>query len=465
MTIPASCLSRLEKLLGTGQVRNDPADLASCAVDGLLPSATAQPNDAAEVAEVVRFAAAEKLALIPCGARTKLGIGMPPSRYDLALDLTRLNQIAHYDPGDLTVSADAGIPLCQLGSVLAAQQQFLPLAVPFSAQTTVGGTIASGVDSPLRQLYGTARDFVIGAEFVNGSGALTKSGGRVVKNVTGYDLHKLLIGSLGTLAVITRVNFRTFPLALARRSFVASFPSEQGAIELRRRIAASPLALSTLEILSPQIARLLAPVDGNRAAPPRPRLGPWFRASEWHLCAGFEGHPEVCGRYARDLARLAEEAQAVSTHLPDEAEHSALGHFIGEAVPLLLAASPAAAIFKISLVPSHFGVAFSGLREIGERASFPSALFARGSGTVYFAVLPSEKDAETFSRLAQAAAAVFELAAREGGHATIPWCPTELKRRVTIWGQPRADFALMQRVKNAFDPAGIVSPGRFVGNL
>jgi glycolate oxidase FAD binding subunit len=165
---PASCLSRLEKLLGPGQVRSDPAERASYAVDGVLPSAVLLPNDPAEAAEVVRFAAAEKLAVIPCGARTKLGMGIPPSRYDLALDVTRLNQIAHYDPADLTLSVDAGLPLTQLSSVLAAQKQFLPLAVPFFAQTTIGGTIASGVDSPLRQLYGSARDFVIGAEFING---------------------------------------------------------------------------------------------------------------------------------------------------------------------------------------------------------------------------------------------------------------------------------------------------------
>ena len=462
---PASCLSRLEKLLGPGQVRSDPAERASYAVDGVLPSAVLLPNDPAEAAEVVRFAAAEKLAVIPCGARTKLGMGIPPSRYDLALDVTRLNQIAHYDPADLTLSVDAGLPLTQLSSVLAAQKQFLPLAVPFFAQTTIGGTIASGVDSPLRQLYGSARDFVIGAEFINGSGALTKSGGRVVKNVTGYDLHKLLIGSLGTLAVITRVNFRTFPLLPTRRGLVASFSSEQGVIELRRRIAASPLALSTLEILSPQMARLFAPINHSLAKPPLAPLGAWLAGSAWHLCAGFEGHPEVCDRYARDLSRLAEETQVVSAHLLDEAEHSTLGHSIGEAVPLLLNASPATVIFKMSLLPSHFDSAFAELREITDRASLPSALFARGSGTVYFALLPVTKDVQTFSRLARAATAVFELAACEGGHAMIPWCPTELKRSVNIWGLPRPDFALMQRVKNVFDPHGILSPGRFCGGL
>src|SRR5207253_6268896 len=107
---------------------------------------------------------------------------------------------------------------------------FLPLLVPWYSLSTVGGAIASGIDSPLRQSYGTARDFLIGAEFIDGTGKLCKSGGRVVKNVTGYDLHKLLIGSLGTLAVITRLNFRTFPAAPSSRDFVVSFPAPETAL-------------------------------------------------------------------------------------------------------------------------------------------------------------------------------------------------------------------------------------------
>ncbi len=125
--------------------------------------------------------------------------------------MTRLNKVIAYDPGDLTLSVEAGVPLAKLAQVLAEHRQFLPLAVPFVNRTTIGGLIASGVDSPLRQFYGTARDFLLGMEFVTGEGVAAKSGGRVVKNVTGYDIHKLMIGALGTLGVITRVNFKTFP--------------------------------------------------------------------------------------------------------------------------------------------------------------------------------------------------------------------------------------------------------------
>ncbi|HEX4543842.1 MAG TPA: FAD-binding oxidoreductase, partial [Candidatus Acidoferrum sp.] len=194
MTINHNLAARLESIIGADHFSADPSVRALCAVDELTPSAVAKPSSSEQVAEIVRFAALEHLALIPCGNRTKLGIGMPPSRYDLALDMTSLNKIAHYDPGDLTLSVDAGANFNVFAVPLYNQKQFLPLAVPFYFESTIGGIIASGVDSSLRHSYGTARDFLIGAEFVDGTGHLCKSGGRVVKNVTGYDLHKLLIG-------------------------------------------------------------------------------------------------------------------------------------------------------------------------------------------------------------------------------------------------------------------------------
>ena len=215
MTATANLATRLESVLGAHRIIAAEAERREYAVDGMVPGAIVRPASAQEAVEVVRFAVAEKLAIVASGSRSKLDLGMPPARYDLALDMTGLHDIAHFDPGDLTLSVDAGMPLRQLAKVLAEKGQFLPLAVPCYETSTVAGALASGIDSTLRQQYGTPRDFLIGAEFVDGKGALCKSGGRVVKNVTGYDLHKLLIGSLGTLAVITRLNFRTFALPQA----------------------------------------------------------------------------------------------------------------------------------------------------------------------------------------------------------------------------------------------------------
>src|SRR5208283_2608899 len=260
MTATPNLAARLEGILGAHRVVAAEAELREYAINGIVPRAIVRPASAQETAEIVRFAIAEKLAIVATGSRSKLDLGMPPERYDLALDMTALHDIAHFDPGDLTLSVDAGMPLRQLAGVLAEKGQFLPLAVPCYESSTVAGALASGIDSTLRQQYGTARDFLIGAEFVDGKGAPCKSGGRVVKNVTGYDLHKLLVGSLGTLAVITRLNFRTFTLPQSHGGHLTHFSNLEGAAAFRHAIEKSGLPLANLETLSPEMVALTAAV-------------------------------------------------------------------------------------------------------------------------------------------------------------------------------------------------------------
>src|SRR6266849_8981694 len=466
--------ARLESLIGPSRISNDAAACACYAVDEVLPTAVAKPTSAEEVAEIVRFAALEKLALVPCGNRTKLAIGMPPSQYDVALDMTALNQIPHYDPGDLTVSAEVGIPLAKLNSVLSEHKQFLPLLVPWYSRSTVGGTIASGIDSPLRQFYGTARDFLIGAEFVDGTGHLCKSGGRVVKNVTGYDLHKLLIGSLGTLAVITRLNFRTFPSVIAgSRGFVASFSNAEGALPLRQAIAHSPLAPLTLDILSPGLAQIFsewAPTtpeaqgfsreERNANRNSLPPIGDWFRPSEWQLCTAFAGAPEVLDRYTRDLTHFAEDSRATATALLDDATRPAVWGRLREALSMLLVSSPATVVFKISILPSHHAALLAHLQQIADHNALPHALIARAGGTLYFALLPASANDATATHLAQVATQILQSVSAAGGETNLLFAPPTLKTRDNIWSSSRSDLPLMHRLKSAFDPQNIFAPGR-----
>ena len=493
MTSPIANLApALERILGPSRVLSDPAARATYAVDEIIPTAVAKPSSPEEAAEIVRFATQENLALIPCGARTKLQIGLPPSRYDIALDMTALNQVVHYDPGDLTLSAEAGTPIEKLNATLLKQHQFLPLLVPWYTSTTIGGTIASGIDSPLRQFYGTARDFLIGAEFIDGAAKLCKSGGRVVKNVTGYDLHKLLIGSLGTLAVITRLNFRTFPSVIAgSRGFVASFSNAQGALALRRAILRSPLTPLTLDILSPGLAQIFsqrAPATPEASSfsgqephtnhAPLPPIGDWFRPCEWHLCAAFSGTPEVLIRCARSLARFAEDSRATATAFLDDATRPAVWGRLREALSMLLVSSPATVVFKISILPSHHTALLAHLQQIADHNALPHALIARAGGTIYFALLPASTDQISAGHVAFAAIqlrnAVCDPRDRANprrGHASLLFAPPAWKRVVSVpdggegfainlWGPPPLNLPLMRRLKSAFDPQTIFAPGR-----
>jgi glycolate oxidase FAD binding subunit len=357
------------------------------------------------------------------------------------------------------------LPLSELAPQLAEHKQFLPLAVPFTSRTTVGGTIATGVDSPLRQFYGTARDFVLGIEFVTGEGVRTKSGGRVVKNVAGYDLHKLMIGALGSLGVITSVNFRTFPVPLASRGFVASFADLESALAMRKRILESPLQPLTLEILSPALAQIFhrqAPTTlGEDLGPP----GTWLSASEWTLAASFGGNDRLLERHAAELTRLAEQLRATSAAVLDDAERPLLWGRLRECIPMLLEASPLTTIFKISALGTQFGRLLNALRAMLERRELPLVALVRSAGVIYLALLPSMPGPEGLDALGETAAQAIEHGVTLGEHVTIPWCPPALKRRVNVWGPRRGDFALMQKMKQTFDPHNILNPGRYVGGL
>ncbi len=464
MKTASAAFTRLEGIAGREHVITDPDQLAAYRVDGIMPNAAVRPGSVAEIAEIVGLAAAEKLALIITGARTKLGIGAPPQRYDIALDVTRLNRVLAYDPGDLTLGVEPGTALMQIANVLGEHRQFLPLEVPFMHQATIGGTLAAGVDSPLRQAYGTARDFLLGMEFVTGEGVQSKSGGRVVKNVTGYDLHKLLIGSLGTLAVVTRVNLRTFPVPPVSRGFLASFASIQGAMALRLKIIQSALAPVTLDILSPELAALFTrqtpQTDTSLATP-----GPYFPVGQWTLAAGVAGNEQVVGRHAVELAHLAGEARASGTNLLDDQTQPPVWGRLRECIPLMLQTSSAVTIVKIDALPGQTEDILAMTQRIAGRGDLHSAAIVRGVGTIYFALLPKASDPATLHSLVRAANELTGACAELGASATIPWAPLELKQAVHVWGRRRQDAPLMQRLKKVFDPHGILAPGRFVGGI
>jgi len=443
-TIP---LSRVADIVGATNVITEPSALAAYIVDGLAPQIAARPASAQEVSELVKFAAAEKLAVIPTGARTKLGIGMPPARYDLAIDMTRLDRVISYDPGDLTLSVEPGIPLAHLAEVLAEHNQFLPLDVPFSDRATVGGTLASGIDSPLRQAYGTARDFVLGMEFISGNGALTKSGGRVVKNVSGYDLHKLFLGSIGSLGVITRINFKTFPLPRASATFLASFADATAAANFNSLIQKSSLRCQSVEILSPKAAEILdAPTNEG-----------------WSVTVSIAGNDAVITRAHRELETMARSAAPNSLRnfvRLDTAAEKFLSLAIRE-FPAT-AATNRAVVAKLSCLPDSIASLCQQTSSIADKHSIPAAHIFHGVGVGYCALLTQGNSA---AQLKECSQQLLALGGTNNISASIPCCSFELKRELSVWGPPREDFILYQRVKRAFDAHNIFAPGRFVGGL
>ncbi len=194
-------------------------------VDGIIPPRIVEPERPADVAELLAGAASDGLAVAPIGGATSLALGNLPERLDVGLSTARLRGIIHYEPTDLTLSVAAGSPLADVQAVLAEHGQTLPIEVPRSERATIGGLIATALAGPRRYGAGTLRDLLIGISAAHPSGTVTKAGGLVVKNVTGFDLMRLYLGSLGTLGVIVSANFKVLPLPRHETTLHATYPT------------------------------------------------------------------------------------------------------------------------------------------------------------------------------------------------------------------------------------------------
>ncbi len=422
MVKQASLSTDLESLLGADAVL--PADRApEFAVDGVIPGTVVAPATVEQVAQVLRFANGHGLAVIPWGRGTHMHIGNVPRRYDIALSLARLDRVVEHEPADLTVTCQAGITLTDLQRRLAAAGQLVPLSVR-SGEATVGGVLAANASGPARHAYGAARDFTIGLRVVTADGRITRAGGRVVKNVAGYDLCKLYVGSLGTLGVIVEATFKVMPLPKAQRSMALGFDSAADACALAAEVERRGLSLRALELLNPAASAA--------AGLPRER---------WGLLADLAGTPAAADRSAREIAELTRHsAVPYAAQLPQGAR------------PVLAAGQ---LLCKASLLPSKLPALAGALEAVDP----PPAVVAWPTvGIVYASWRQTPAPEALVSRSREAVS-------RLGGTLVVVICPSELKRDIDVFGDLPPSFELMRRLKDQLDPKGILSPGRFLGRL
>jgi glycolate oxidase FAD binding subunit len=248
------------------------------------PATFVCPGSADEVVAILRLSNDRGFSIAPVGMPPALWCGVPP--IDVALSTSRLTEVEHYDPADLTVGIGAGMTVAQLNALVADGKLMFGCDPAFPEHTTIGAVLAAAKHGPLRQGYGGVRDFCIGIRFVTGDGRKAKGGGRVVKNVAGYDLMKLLIGSYGTLAVITSASFKLFPAPRQTRTFLAEFGTWQEALRFRDLILRSPLSPMCLEIVSPNARKLMRPEMNDDA---------------WVICIRAAGSDTVLARYHNEM--------------------------------------------------------------------------------------------------------------------------------------------------------------------
>ena len=399
--------------------------------DGLVPSFVATPSSTAEVSALLREAAAAGLAVVPRGAGTGLAWGAPPSRCDLVVDLRSMDQVVEHEAGDLVARVQAGATIGQLAAAFGSGSgsgQQLALDVP--AEATVGGVVATGTAGPRRFRYGAPRDLLIGITVVRADGVVAQAGGKVVKNVAGYDLGKLFAGSQGTLGVITEVAFRLHPLPAAVAWVTAEFgPAERaGAVTAVAAAAGSPLVPSAVEL-------------------------DWPGGSQRPLRIGvlLEGTgPGVAERSRQRSELLAAPGGTVS---------------VAETAPARWGALPSlVTVVRVSFWVSSLGPVLDAVAAAGADTGVrPAVSGPAGAGALYACLDPgtADEDAVRFmTALRERVAGALESGGPRGGVTVLTAPPAVLAacRDGTVPG-----LALMRAVKDQFDPDHRMFPGRFGG--
>lgn len=374
------------------------------------------PATPAELAEALGDAIVHNRRIELAGNSTKRSMGGPLPSPDIVLSTCQLRRVLAYEPNDLTISVEAGLPWRDLTALLAEHRQMVPLDPPFADRATVGGVISTNSSGPRQRLYGTARDLVIGMTFATTQGKLVQSGGMVVKNVAGLDMAKLMIGSFGTLAAIVSVNFKLIPMPECESTFVFESKTLSGAIAARDGILKSQLTPSAIDLIN--VGAAAATTNG-----------------QWLLAVRVGGTEAAVDRYRRDLT--VQGATETDSSFWDSVE---------QFTPHFLECTPNGAVVRASCT-------LKGLEDALASLQGPAVARA-GSGGCY----------GYFAQAAGAQKWAAESAA-QGRAAVIEYSPESGRESLDMWPSPGSGFGTMRRIKHLFDPENLLNPGRLYGRI
>ena len=391
-----------------------------------------------EVAEIVATACTGEQPIYPVGGGTSLGLGAVGTEPGTVLSLAKLNRLIDYPSRDLTITVQVGMTVTELAGHLASENQRLPIDIANADAATVGGAVAANLSGPRRYGYGTVRDYLLGVEVVEGNGKTFSAGGRVVKNAAGYDLPRLMVGSLGSLGVITQVTLMVRPQPEMSAFAVISLPSLDRADSLLELLQSSQLEPVALELVAS---------DRFHAGPhPDSPVNLWvgFESSEIEVRWMLDRTRQLCAKANVELAPV-EEPDSVASCWRELTAH---GSFAAQdRIDSTLA-------IEATVLPSRTVDAAKRMRTIDPQASLQCRA---GTGVVLGQFLCED------ASMADLASKVREAIADLDGKVVVTSHPLESNLdRQTIWGPPGHEMQLMQRIKHQFDPKGILNPGRFL---
>ncbi len=411
----------LEAIVGREHVRRSTSEDV---IDAIQPAGVVAPGTASEVAQVLRHCSAHGLAVVPRGGGTKLGLGNRPQKVDVIVSTERLTRLIEHSWGDMTATVEAGCTIGSFQQTLKDHGQRLATDPLWPDRSTVGGLLATAHSGTLRMRYGAVRDLVLGIEMALSDGSVVKAGGTVVKNVAGYDLCKLVIGSLGTLGVITRAVFRLHPIPVAVATYSTVLGAAAQANKLALAILDSHLVYAGLQIRAEQ--------DGEIAVDVR-----------------FEGIPESLQDQCAKLSRLA------AGHSFTESSDS-----VWMARQKLFDNRGSSVVCKCCVLPARVGALCDAVFRQAQTAGVASTVVVQGNGVGDVRLDGGSPQ----QQVAILKALRWELDRLEGT-LIVQQCPVAIKEGLDVWGTPKDGLPLMQLIKQKFDPARILNPGRFVGAI
>ena len=467
-------IKSLYEILSPESVVTDSATLAGFAVDGIVPEALVYPENLGQAAGIMKLANTQNWGVIPWGGGTKMALGNRPSRFNLVLSTSRLNNIVDLDVANLTVTAQSGVKLMDLQDLLAGAENrcsfppednlkeqahymcsspdykgvFLPLDPPFPNRVTLGGIVAANSTGPKRLRYGLPRDLILGVKYVSPTGEIIGMGGKTVKNVSGYDVTKIMIGSQGTLGILGEITFRLLPLPEQVATVVAAFGTFGAAGAFAEHVLGSKLLPTSLEILngpSYELTRLQ-----GLSLPP----------AGWSVAVGVEGFEEEVKREITDRRDMAQREGASEVTALDREKTSTFWQMLANCG--VAPQGKTTVKFKGSFLISRYA-------EVIEAWSVASSDYqaaltvSPGLGLAYgYIFCRADEDPEKLAAVGTAFRAVAE---KCEGSMVMECGPVSLKQKLDPWGSPGGDFLLMKRIKDNVDPLGVLNPGRFLGGI
>ncbi|MGQ0793343.1 MAG: FAD-binding oxidoreductase [Deltaproteobacteria bacterium] len=436
-----AAIDEIINIPGRAHSHTSAPELEGFCVCGIPPRAAAVfPRSVDEIAEIMKIAHREGIGVIPFGGGTKIDFGNPPEKFDVALSLKNLNRVVEHEASDLVATAECGIPLENLQSTLRRESQFLAIDPRHTERgATLGGVIATGDFGARRHRYGSMRELLIGVKAVRADGSIVRGGSKVVKNVAGYDLPKLFVGSFGTLAILAEATFRLYPIPEASRTWVAGFAEVTGAYKAGQQILNSSLTPSSLQILNHRLSASVLDMnlpDGGCA-----------------LAVRIESVREAA---ESGILKTAELAGGGGFILDSGAE----GRF-WDAARDFPSKLPGGAVVKIALAIAHTPRIFAALDEASRSKGVDEILASAGAGTGLSIASIRGEDASVVEALKSLRGVAQSL----GGSLTVQEASNAVKSQIDAWGSVGGEIKIMQSLKSLFDAKGILNSGRFVGGI